>query len=99
MASELVSLPSSIVSAGAAATELIVAFRISNRMSDVAVGVQETADEIVVRVQAALDGLSEPSGGWFPHFTHASERVALQRPLGARRVRAVPDIRHSAGVC
>jgi len=96
---ELVSLPSSVVCAGAHATELIVAFRASNRMLDIAVGVQETADEIVVRVEAALDGLSEPSGGWFPHFTHASERVGLTRPLGDRRVRAVPDSRHAAGVC
>ena len=99
MALEPVILPSSVVSTGPDATELIVAFRVSDRMSGVAIGVHEAADEVVVRVEAAWHALSEPSGGVVPHFTHASERVALNRPLGERRVRALPNSRHYLGIC
>ena len=99
MASELVALPSSVVSTGPGATELVVAYRLSERMTDVAVGVEESADEIVVCVEAAWNGLTEASGGVFPYFTYASTLVELEQPLGARRVRAVPDGRHAPGIC
>ena len=99
MATELVALPSSVVSTGPGATELIVAFRVSERMTDVAVGVEESADEVVVCVEAAWNGLGEASGGVFPYFTYASMVVDLEQPLGARRLRAVPDGQHAPGVC
>ena len=99
MASELVALPSSVVCTGPDATELVVAFRLSGRMTDVAIGVEESADEVVVCVEAAWNGLTEASGGAFPYFTYASTVVELGQPLGARRVRAVPDGRHAPGIC
>ena len=43
--------------------------------------------------------LTEASGGVFPYFTYASTLVELEQPLGARRVRAVPDGRHAPGIC
>jgi hypothetical protein len=99
MAAELVSLPSTVVCTGSAATELIVAFRVSERMRDIAVGVEETADEVVVSVEAVWNGSAEASGGWFPYLTYSSLLVSLQNPLGDRRVRAVPDGRHAPGIC
>jgi hypothetical protein len=99
MAAELVSLPSTVVSTGSAATELIVAFRVSERMRDVAVGVQESAAEVVVSVEATWDGAPEASGGWFPYLSYSSLLVSLENPLGDRRVRAVPDGRHAPGIC
>ena len=88
MPAERVILPSQAVSIGPAATELIVAFRVSERMSDVAVAVEESADEVVVSVQALWDGLGEASGGLFPYLTYSSTAVPLQEALGERRVRA-----------
>jgi hypothetical protein len=99
MAAELVTLPSTVVSVGPDATELIVAFRVSDRMTGVAIGVLESADEIVVTVEAAWNGRSDASGGWFPYLAYSSSVVELQRPIGDRRVRAVPDGRHSPGIC
>jgi hypothetical protein len=98
MALELVALPSSVVFTGPEAVELIVAYRVDERMSDVAIGVLEHDDEIIVRVEAGWKGL-ESSAGAFAYLTYASSRVALECPVGARRVRAVPDSRHSPGIC
>ncbi len=53
----------------------------------------------MVCVEAAWNGLDEASGGAFPYFTYASAVVDLEQPLGARRVRAVPDGRHAPGIC
>jgi hypothetical protein len=83
-----VTLPSTAVSTGPAATELIVAFRVSERMSDVAVAVEESADEVVVSVQALWDGLGESSAGLFPYLSYSSAAVPLQQALGERRVRS-----------
>jgi hypothetical protein len=88
MPAELVTLPSSVASIGPTATELIVAFRISERMSDVAVAVEESPDEVVVSVQALWDGLDDASGGLFPYLSYSSAAVSLQQALGERRVRA-----------
>jgi|SoiMethySBSTD1v2_1073268.scaffolds.fasta_scaffold979010_2 hypothetical protein len=99
MQAETVTLPSSAVFTGPDATELIVAFRVSDRMTGVAIGVEETRDEVVIRVEAAWNGPSEASVGWFPYFTHTSAVVELEQPVGARRVRAVPDRRHSPSIC
>lgn len=99
MAAELVTLPSTVVSTGSAATELIVAFRVSEHMSDIAVAVEEKADEVVVSVEAVWHGAGEASGGWFPYLSYSSAVVELQGVLGDRRVRAVPDGRHSPGIC
>ncbi len=99
MPTELVALPSSVVATGPDATELVVAFRVSDRMTDVAIGVEESSGEVVVCVEAAWNGLDEASGGAFPYFTYASAVVDLEQPLGARRVRAVPDGRHAPGIC
>ena len=99
MANEFVALPSTVVSSGPDATELIVAFRVSALMSDVAIGVEESADEVVVSAEAVWNGSGDASGGWFPYLTHSSLVVELERPVGERRVRAVPDGRHAPGIC
>jgi hypothetical protein len=98
MAAELVQIPATIVSTGPEATELIAAFRVSDRMSGIAVGVDETDDEVIVRVEAAWNGL-EASAGAIPFFTFTSTLVELERRVGDRRVRAVPDRRHPPGIC
>jgi hypothetical protein len=99
MAAELVALPSSVISIGADATELIVSFRISDRITGVSVSVEETPNEVLVSVGAEWNALSEASGGAFPYFVHTSSVVELSAPVGARRVRAVPDGRHAPGIC
>ncbi|WP_028064171.1 hypothetical protein [Solirubrobacter soli] len=99
MPAEFVALPASVVSTGPDATELIVAFRVSDRMSGVAIGVQESADEVLVRVEAAWNVPHDASCGWFPYLTHTSAVVELELPVGERRVRAVPDRRHSPSIC
>jgi hypothetical protein len=66
-------------------------------MSDVAVAVEESPDEVVVSVQALWDGLGD--GGLFPYLSYSSAAVPLRQALGERRVRAVPDSQHSPGVC
>jgi hypothetical protein len=87
MAAELVTLPASVVSAGEHATELVVAFRVSDRMSGVAINVEEGEHEIAVHVEATLDAPSDTSCGWFPYLTHTSAVIDLERSLGARPVR------------
>ena len=83
---ELVTLPASVVFAGPDTKELVVAFRVSDRMSDVAVEVDEAPDGVTVRVEAKLDAPSEASCGWFPFLTHTSARVPLAERLGLRPV-------------
>jgi hypothetical protein len=95
---ENVALPSSVVWTGPEATELVVAFRVSQGMSEIAVGVEEASEEVVVRVAAAWSVPEDASGGWFPYLTYTSAVVGLAQPLGTRRVRAVPDSRHGLGV-
>src|SRR3954468_10329060 len=99
MPTEIVSLPSSAVCTGPDARELVVAFRVSEQMTDIAVGVAETPDEIVVRVEASWNGIEDSSGGTTPYLTHASAVADLEQPVGTRRVRAVPDRRHTPGIC
>ena len=86
MAAERITLPASAVSTGPDANEIVVAFRVSERMSDVAIGVEETENEIAVRVEATLTAPSDASCGWFPYLAHTSAVVALERALGTRRV-------------
>ena len=86
---ELVTLPARSLARGRDATEVVVSFRRSPRMRDVAVGVLESDTEIVVRVEAQWEPVADASGGWLEFFSHASELVALTRPLGNRRLRTV----------
>jgi hypothetical protein len=88
MAAERITLPASVASTGPDAKELVVAFRVSQRMSDIAIGVQETDSEIAVHVEATLTAPSDASCGWFPYLAHTSAVVALERALGTRRVQA-----------
>jgi hypothetical protein len=91
---ELVTLPARSLARGRDATELVVSFRRSARMRDVAVRVLESDTEIVVRVQAQWEPVADASGGWFSCFHHASECVALARPLGDRRLLTVVPASH-----
>ena len=88
MAAERITLPASAVSTGPDANELVVAFRVSEAMTDIAIGVEETDSEIAVRVEATLTAPSEASCGWFPYLAHTSAVVALERARGTRRVQA-----------
>ena len=94
MAAELLTVTASIIGAGPTAKELIVAFRLSDRMSDVAIDIDESESEVIVSVKAVLDAPSEASSGWFPYLTHTSARVVLDRVLGARPVRATRALTH-----
>ena len=82
---ELVTLPASVVFAGPDTRELVVAFRVSDRMSDVAVEVDEAPDGVTVRVEAKLDAPSEASCGWFPFLTHTSAAFRSPRGSGCAR--------------
>ncbi|HWK29978.1 MAG TPA: hypothetical protein VNS09_25640 [Solirubrobacter sp.] len=91
---ERVRLSASAVSAGPDADELIVAFKVCDRMSDVAVSVAESPTAVVLTVEASWEPVREASGGWIPHFCHASAIARLAAPLGTRRVHAA-----APGVC
>lgn len=93
-AMERIKLAASAVSTGPDATELVVAFKLADRMSDVAVAVDESATEVVLTVEATWSPILEASGGWLPHLSYSSLIAPLTAPLGERRVRTA-----TPGVC